>query len=61
MQVLAASPAETAITAAVTRGAALGGTSAGAAVESRTMINGYVGDLGPAEGLRRDSTLDVVG
>ncbi|WP_377641959.1 Type 1 glutamine amidotransferase-like domain-containing protein [Oryzobacter terrae] len=57
MQVLAASPAEAAITAAVTRGAALGGTSAGAAVESRTMINGYVGDLGPAEGLRRDSTL----
>ena len=57
MQVLAASPAETAITAAVSRGAALGGTSAGAAVESRTMINGYVGDLGPADGLRRDSTL----
>ncbi len=57
MQVLAASPAETAITAAVTRGAALGGTSAGAAVESRTMINGYIGDLGPADGLRRDSTL----
>ncbi|WP_392542398.1 Type 1 glutamine amidotransferase-like domain-containing protein [Oryzobacter telluris] len=57
MQVLAASPAETAITAAVSRGAALGGTSAGAAVESRTMINGYVGALGPADGLRRDSTI----
>ncbi|MEO5609363.1 MAG: Type 1 glutamine amidotransferase-like domain-containing protein [Ornithinibacter sp.] len=57
MQVLADSPAERAITAAVQRGAALGGTSAGAAVESRSMINGYVGDLGPAEGLRRDSTL----
>ena len=57
MQVLAASPAETAITAAVRRGAAIGGTSAGAAVESRTMINGYVGSLGPADGLRRDSTL----
>lgn len=57
MQVLAASPAEAAITAAVTRGAALGGTSAGAAVESRTMINGYVGSLGPADGLRRGSTL----
>ncbi len=57
MQVLAGTPAEAAITAAVTRGAALGGTSAGAAVESRTMINGYVGALGPADGLRRDSTL----
>lgn len=57
MQVLADSPAERAITASVRRGAALGGTSAGAAVESRTMINGYVGDLGPADGLRRGSTL----
>ncbi len=57
MQVLADSPAERAITAAVQRGAALGGTSAGAAVESRSMINGYVGDLGPADGLRQGSTL----
>ena len=57
MQVLAASPAEDAITAAVRRGAALGGTSAGAAVQSRTMINGYRGDLGPADGLQQDSTL----
>lgn len=57
MQVLAASPAEDAITAAVERGAALGGTSAGAAVQSRTMINGYRGALGPADGLQQGSTL----
>ena len=57
MQVLADSPAEDAITAAVEGGAALGGTSAGAAVESRTMINGYTGALGPADGLRQGSTL----
>ncbi len=57
MDVLAESPAETAMKAAFERGVAVGGTSAGAAVESRSMINGYVGDLGPAEGLRRGSTL----
>ena len=57
MQVLADSPAEAAITAAVERGAALGGTSAGAAVESRTMINGYRGSLGPADGLQQGSAL----
>lgn len=57
MDVLAESPAEDAMTAAFVRGVAVGGTSAGNAVESRSMINGYVGDLGPAEGLQRDSTL----
>ncbi|QIM20661.1 type 1 glutamine amidotransferase-like domain-containing protein [Phycicoccus sp. HDW14] len=57
MQVLADSPAEKAMSAASARGVVVGGTSAGAAVESRSMINGYVGDLGPAEGLRRGSTL----
>ncbi|MBM6400199.1 cyanophycinase [Phycicoccus sonneratiae] len=57
MQVLADSPAERAMTRAAARGVVVGGTSAGAAVESRSMINGYVGDLGPADGLRRDSTL----
>ena len=35
----------------------VGGTSAGAAVESLSMINGYVGDLGPEDGLRQGSTL----
>ncbi|WP_404385575.1 hypothetical protein LL946_05485 [Knoellia locipacati] len=57
MSVLAESPAEAALEAAFTRGAAVGGTSAGAAVESRSMINGYVGDLGPWDGLRRGSSL----
>lgn len=57
MSVLAESPAETALEAAFARGAAVGGTSAGAAVESRSMINGYVGDLGPWDGLRRGSSL----
>src|SRR6478736_1240822 len=57
MQVLASSPAESAITAALHRGVALGGTSAGAAVQSRSMINGYTGSLDAPDGLRRDSTL----
>lgn len=57
MEVLAGSPAEAAMARASARGVVVGGTSAGAAVESRNMINGYVGKLGPAEGLRQGSTL----
>ena len=59
MDVLANTPAETAITAAVRqRGVVLGGTSAGAAVESRNMINGYTTLVdNPELGLQRDSTL----
>ena len=57
MQVLAGSPAEAAMARGAARGVAIGGTSAGAAVQSRSMINGYVGKLGPAEGLRLGSTL----
>lgn len=57
MSVLADTPAESALEAAFARGAAVGGTSAGAAVESRTMINGYVGNLGPWDGLRQGSSL----
>ena len=57
MAVLADSPAEAAMQAASDRGAVVGGTSAGAAVESLSMINGYVGDLGPEDGLRQGSTL----
>ena len=57
MKVLAASPAEAAMGRAAAAGATIGGTSAGAAVQSRNMINGYVGALGPADGLRRGSTL----
>jgi cyanophycinase len=57
MKVLAGSPAETAMGRAAAAGATIGGTSAGAAVQSRNMINGYVGALGPADGLQRGSTL----
>jgi len=57
MAVLADTPAEAAMQAASDRGAVVGGTSAGAAVESLSMINGYVGDLGPEDGLRQGSTL----
>lgn len=57
MKVLAASPAEAAMGRAAAAGATIGGTSAGAAVQSRNMINGYVGALGPADGLQRGSTL----
>ena len=57
MSVLADSPAETALQEASDRGAVVGGTSAGAAVESLSMINGYVGDFGPEDGLRQGSTL----
>ncbi len=58
MNVLAGSPAEAAITTAVEeRGVVLGGTSAGAAVESRDMINGYTGSLDAPDGLRQNSTL----
>ncbi len=57
MAVLADSPAEAAMQAASDRGAVVGGTSAGAAVESLSMINGYVGELGPEDGLRQGSTL----
>lgn len=57
VEVLANSPAERAMTTAVNKGVVLGGTSAGAAVESRTMINGYRGDFGPAQGLRKGATL----
>ncbi len=57
MQVLADTPAEEAMTVAVARGVAVGGTSAGAAVQSRSMINGPTGSLGPEDGLQRNSTL----
>jgi cyanophycinase len=57
MAVLADTPAEAAMQEASARGAVVGGTSAGAAVESLSMINGYVGDLGPEDGLRQGSTL----
>ncbi len=41
MQVVAGTPVEAAMSAAFARGAVFGGNSAGDAVQSRTMINGY--------------------
>jgi cyanophycinase-like exopeptidase len=53
MQVVAGTPVEEAMAAAYARGAAFGGNSAGDAVQSRTMINGYTGSNGPAESMRQ--------
>jgi cyanophycinase-like exopeptidase len=52
MQVVAGTPVEQAMADAYANGAVLGGNSAGDAVQSRTMINGYTGTNGPAESLR---------
>lgn len=58
MSILAGTPAEQRISLAYKAGANIGGTSAGAAVESRTMINGYSGeDVYPWDGLQRGSSL----
>ena len=46
-------PLEAAMTAAFQAGAVVGGNSAGDAVQSRDMINGYYGANGPAESLRQ--------
>ena len=46
-------PLEAAMTAAFQSGAVVGGNSAGDAVQSRDMINGYYGANGPAESLRQ--------
>ena len=48
-------PLEAAMTAAFEAGAVVGGNSAGDAVQSRDMINGYYGANGPAESLRRNA------
>lgn len=53
MEVLAGTPAEAAMQAAYDRGAIFGGTSAGAAVESHTMIAGFTGSNGPESGLEK--------
>lgn len=53
MQVTANTPLEDRMEAAFLNGAVLGGNSAGAAVQSRNMINGYVGDFGPENGFQQ--------
>ncbi|MGE5073510.1 MAG: Type 1 glutamine amidotransferase-like domain-containing protein, partial [Anaerolineae bacterium] len=55
MQVLANTPFETAMGNAFAAGAVLSGNSAGAAVQSRNMINGYVGNNGPENGFQQGS------
>ncbi len=53
MQVVANTPFEDAMGNAFAAGAVLSGNSAGAAVQSRNMINGFVGNLGPENGFQR--------
>ena len=53
MNLVAKTPLESAMTAAFEAGAIFGGNSAGAAVQSVDMINGYTGSNGPAESMRQ--------
>lgn len=57
MQVLANTPAEETMAAAYNRGVVFGGTSAGDAVESRTMIADYANGGGPDTALEKDKVL----
>jgi cyanophycinase-like exopeptidase len=52
MQVVAGTPLEQRMADAYASGVAFGGNSAGDAVQSLNMINGYTGSNGPAESLR---------
>src|SRR5512133_1147786 len=58
MQVVANTPFEDRMTNAFNLGAVVSGNSAGAAVESRNMINGYVGNFGPENGFQQ-GTVDL--
>lgn len=53
MTVVANTPFEERMANAFQQGAVIGGNSAGAAVQSRNMINGYVGDFGPENGFQQ--------
>lgn len=53
MNVVFDTPLEAAMTAAFNAGAVFSGNSAGDAVQSRDMINGYTGSNGPAESMRQ--------
>jgi len=55
MQVVADTPTEQRMAAAYAAGVAVGGNSAGAAVESLNMIGGYTGNNGPENGLQQGS------
>src|SRR5512141_450608 len=58
MQVVANTPFEERMANAFNLGAVVSGNSAGAAVESRNMINGYVGNFGPENGFQQ-GTVDL--
>jgi len=53
MQVVAGTPVEDRMAAAYAQGAVFGGNSAGDAVQSRNMINGFNPGFGPATSMRR--------
>lgn len=53
MQVVANTPFEERMSNAFANGAVLSGNSAGAAVQSRNMINGYIGNYGPENGFQQ--------
>src|SRR3954447_11545099 len=53
MNVVHDTPLERAMASAFYAGAVVGGNSAGDAVQSRDMINGYTGSNGPAESMRQ--------
>ena len=55
MRVVANTPFEERMANAFHLGAVVGGNSAGAAVESRDMINGFVGNNGPENGFQQGS------
>ncbi len=55
MQVVANTPFEERMASAFYAGAVVSGNSAGAAVQSRNMINGYVGNFGPENGFQQGS------
>ncbi|HEU0292098.1 MAG TPA: hypothetical protein VFR47_05145 [Anaerolineales bacterium] len=55
MQVVANTPFEASMAAAFNEGAAVGGNSAGAAVQSLNMIGGYTGNNGPENGFQQGS------
>src|SRR5215213_9414815 len=55
IQVVANTPFEERMATAFNAGAVISGNSAGAAVESRNMINGYVGNNGPENGFQQGS------
>jgi cyanophycinase len=55
MRVVANTPFEQSMANAFNAGAVVSGNSAGAAVESRNMINGYIGNNGPENGFQQGS------